>query len=153
MGVGNFLKNTVKDNTNLKGWSSWVTVKDNAKTITGILKDVKAEATEPLVKTTFEQTIKKFGLSESDLHARMNSYFRVSVVCALLGIAAFIWVFILFSKLMFLSGLMALALSALMFAYAFREHFYYFQMKKRRLDCTIAEWFASFSPSKKNNKK
>jgi len=148
MGIGSYLKNTAKDNVNVKGWSSWITVKDNAKTITGILKDVKTEAEKPVVKATFAETVKKFGLSESDLNARMKSYFRVAVLCAILGLAAFCWTIFLLSKLMFLSSLMALSLSALMFAYAFREHFYYFQIKQKRLDCTFSEWFSSFFPSK-----
>ncbi|OGT45791.1 MAG: hypothetical protein A3E82_07130 [Gammaproteobacteria bacterium RIFCSPHIGHO2_12_FULL_38_11] len=153
MGIGSYLKNTVKDNANVKGWSSWGAVKDNAKTIGGILKDVKTEAEKPIVKTTFAEAIKKYGLSESDLNARMKSYFRVAVFCAVLGLVAFCWTLFLLFKLMFLSSLMALGLSTLMLAYAFREHFYYFQIKQKKLDCTVHEWVSSFFPNKTGNKK
>lgn len=153
MGIGNYFKNTVKDNVNVKGWSAWNTIKENGKTIDGIIKDVKVDLTKPVQKTTFADVVKKAGLSENDIIARMKSYYRVALICALLGLGSLCWGFNLLFKSMFLSSLMAFSLSALMFAYAFREHFYYFQLKQRRLDCTVTEWFSSFSLKHKTRNK
>ncbi len=151
MGIKNFVKNTVKDNVNVKGWASWGAIKDNAKSIGTFMDAFKADnQATAATKETFDEAVKRYGLSEKDIAARMKSYFMVAVICAILGAAAFLWMFYLFFlEGMFLSGLVALALSVLMFSYAFREHFRYYQMKQRRLDCTFQEWLSHLLDQKR----
>lgn len=145
MGVRSYVKNTMKSNINVKAWTSWDTVKANTKTIGDITKDLKApDVRAPRKAETFETVVNKLGLSEVDVHARMRSHFFVAVVCTLLGMVSFFWMIFLFTKGMYLSGLMAFSVSILMFAYAFSEHFKYFQMKQKKLNCTFKEWFSGF---------
>lgn len=144
MGVRNYVKRTVKNNTNIKGWISWDHIRDNASILKGFFQDLQApERTTPPVHSDFDETIQKFGWSEKDLRSRMRNHIIVAVFSFVCGVAALVWFGILLSRLMFLSGLVSLSLSCLMFAYAFREHFSYFQIKKRRFNCTIREWFYS----------
>lgn|SRR3990167_6774695 len=144
MGVRNFIVKTVKDNTNVKGWASWGSVKANAKNITDFMGTFKKDSAAPSAqKETFSEVMKKYGLTERDVAIRSTRHFNVAMFCAFFGIAAFAWMFILFFKGMVLSGIVALAVSVLMFSYAFREHFFYYEMKHRRLDCTVKEWFSS----------
>jgi intracellular multiplication protein IcmV len=150
MGIRSFVKNTVKNNTNVKSWSSWNAIKDNAKTVKYFANDLKAlDKPKPTVKITFDEAMKKYGLTENDLSKRMKSHLLVAAFCGALGAFAFIWALYLFAKLMFLSGLVGVSLSFLMLAYGFREHFNYFQIKQRRLDCTFNEWLSGFFPHKK----
>lgn len=149
MGLRQYVKNTVKDNTNVKTWSSWETVKDNARTVYGFVQDLKpVDQTGLPVPTTFEAAIRQYGLSEADIRSRMRTHFFVAVFCLVLGFVAIGWMIFLLTKLMFLSALVAFSLGALMLAYAFREHFFYFQMKQRRLNCSVSEWFSSFFAKK-----
>ena len=144
MGMRSFIKRTAKDNTNVKAWASWGLIKENAKTIGTFMDSLNPEdqAKEP-AKETFEEAMKKYNLSENDVILRAKKHFRVALLCVIFGVAAFLWMFVLFFKGMFLSGIVALAVSLLMCSYAFREHFYYFQMKQRRLNCTFKEWFSN----------
>lgn len=150
MGVKNFVKSTFKANTNVKGWSSWEQIKENGKTVNNFFNDLKAP--KPAAKTTqltFEQMVQQQKLTEKDLQTLKQSHLRVAICCALLGLGALGWMIYLLSKAMFLSSIVALSLSALMFAYAFREHFGYFQIKQKRLNCSVKEWFSSFFSKKK----
>ncbi len=149
MGLRSYLKNTAKDNSNVKKWSSWDSVADQAKVIGSFVKDFNEPAVAP-VKTTFEEAVKRYGLSEHDIQARMKSHLFVSIICAILCVFAFAWAIFLLAKLMILSSLVSLSLAVLMFAYGFRENFFYFQLKQRRLDCTFREWMLSFYPKKKH---
>lgn len=145
MGVRDYVKNTVKTNTNIKGWSSWDSVKGNAKVVGRFIDDLKAPNSKaPPVAITFEEAIKKYAMTEADVSKSMRTHLQTASVCLALSVASFVWMFYLFYIGMFLSGLVSLSLSALMAAYGFREHFHYFQMKRRKLNCTINEWASSF---------
>lgn len=150
MGIRSVVKKGVKNNTNFKRWAAWDTIKGNGKIIGNFISDLRAPHTKDVpVKETFEEAVARYQLSETDIRKRMRSHFRVALFCVLLGLVALGWTVYWLMQWMFLSGLVALALAMLMFAYAFREHFYYFKMKKRRLDCTVHEWFSSFCPVKR----
>ncbi|OGT32986.1 MAG: hypothetical protein A3C44_06540 [Gammaproteobacteria bacterium RIFCSPHIGHO2_02_FULL_39_13] len=151
MGILNYFKHTIKDNTNVKGWTSWDSVKTGGKTVKDIISDMKPAEQDSAKKMTFDEAIKKYELTEQDLARQMRTHLLVSMMCFLLGIGAMGWTFYLLFQVMILSGFMSLSLSFLMLAYAFREHFYYFEIKQRRLDCTTKEWALHFfSKSKKN---
>lgn len=150
MGIRGFIKNTAKNNVNVKGWISWDSIKNNGKTVASLVSNLKVPDGKPTeVRSTFEALVKRDGLSEQDLQARRKSHIYVALGCVFLGLIGFVWTILLFMKLMFLSALVALSLTSLMFAYAFREHFYSFQIKKRSLDCTFKEWFSGFFSNKK----
>lgn len=150
MGIRSYVKNTAKNNVNVKSWASWDTIKANSKVVNSLVNDLKApDKNAPRIKKTFDEAMKQYGLSEKDIALQMKQSFAVAAVCALLGLSAFGWMILLLFKAMFLSSLVAFSLSALMLAYAFREHFNYFQLKQRRLSCTFNEWFSSLFPRRK----
>jgi len=148
MGLRSYVKSTVKDNTNVKGWASWGTIKEVGQNIGTFLKVEKRDAPK---KETFEEAIKRFGFSEADIVRRAQSHFKVALFCGCLGAVAIVLMIYLFMKTMLLSSLVALSVAILMFSYAFREHFYYFQMKQRRLDCTVSEWFSNLLGRERKN--
>jgi len=152
MGIGSYFKRTVKANTNVTGWVSWNAIRNNANVVGRFIRDIKAPKTSPKTNESFEEAIKRYGLSEQDLRARMRSYFRVAILCVALGVLAFLWMIYLFIKEMIFPGFVALALASLMFSYGFREHFQYFQIQQRRLGCTVREWFSSFISRKRLRK-
>jgi len=150
MGIQSYLKNTAKANTNVKAWSGWDSIKANGKIVGAMAKDLKTPNREASASIgTFEETMQKFGLTEADLRQRMRSHLYLAIICAVLGLGAFGWMIHLLIKGMFLSGMVSLALSFMMFAYAFSEHFNYFKIKNKKLDCTLKEWYSEFFPNKK----
>jgi intracellular multiplication protein IcmV len=146
MGIREYVKRTVKANTDVKSWAAWDTIKGNAKVVESLAADMKfAETTAPSAGISFEEAMKKYGLSETGLSHQMRTRFLVAWACFALAFAAFFWAFYLsIFKGMLLSALVSLSLGLLMGVYGFREHFFYFQLKQRKLNCTIAEWVAYF---------
>src|SRR3990167_9815327 len=98
MGIGSFFKNTVKNNTNIKGWASWNTIKENGNTIGGFVKDIKGEENNgPAIKQTFEEAVKKYGLTEKDIAALMKKNLLIATFCAILAVGALGWAVYLFT--------------------------------------------------------
>ncbi|MCX7126284.1 MAG: hypothetical protein NTU49_11300 [Gammaproteobacteria bacterium] len=149
MGIGSYIKNTAKGNTNVKGWSSWDAIKDNASIVKEFIAVPPAPDSETAVRSTFQEMVEKLGLSEKDIQASMKSHHRVSIVFLLLSLGAIGWMGVLLSKNFYVASIVSLSLAFLMGAYAFAEYFYYFKMKQRRLDCTVSDLISNLFSSKK----
>ena len=89
---------------------------------------------------TFEQCLKRLGITEAQLQKRMRSSLQIILFCLGLGVAIIIYAFYLWSQGMLMAGFTSLILGGLLGSYAFREHFNYFQMKKRQLGCSLKDW-------------
>lgn len=150
MAVKEYFIRIFRKNTSVGTWSNWKAVKHNASSIKEMVKGVgSADQDNAYVASSFEEAVKHYGMSEADLRKRMKNHLVTAIVCAILGLFAFGWMInLVFFNGMLLSGLVALGLSSLMLAYAFREHFFYFKIKQRRLNCTVREWFLSFMPGR-----
>lgn len=145
-----YIKRTVSNNTNVKGWMSWDSIKENGRVVGELAKGMDPDEHASGYKAdNFEEAMKHYGLTEADLKKRMRSHYMVAIVCALLALIALGWAVFLFIKAMYLSVLVALALSALMFVYAFREHLFYFKIRERRLNVSAKEWFNHFVSAKR----
>lgn len=89
----------------------------------------------------FSEAVKTLHLSPEDLEARKKGLYRLSLIMmtlalGLLGYGLYhlyygAWRATLLSLVVFLIALVL----------AFRYHFWYFQIKQRKLGCTIREWF------------
>lgn len=89
----------------------------------------------------FEEAVKKMNLTELDLSSRMNSLWRLSILMVVVASLIFVFaVYHLFSG-HFSAALLSLVVMSIALVLAFRYHFWYFQIKQRKLGCTIKEWF------------
>lgn len=99
-------------------------------------------------RETFEEAMSRLRLTEKDIQTRMHQ-------CYIAG-----WIYFSCAALLFLYGLyllifstfsgflIAWLLSVLAGVYAYREGFWYLQMKKKKLGCTFSE-FVNFITGRK----
>ena len=90
---------------------------------------------------SFDEAVAKMNLSEADLQLRKKSLFRLSIL--MITISSLILVYSLYN--LFLGTwpgfYLSLVVSLLALVLAFRYHFWYFQIKQRKLGCSLQEWF------------
>ncbi len=144
MGFKNVMKKGLFSGLNPMRWIGFEQIAGNAKTIKNLADGiVKASGKEesPTHPHSFEEAMQRYGLSEDDIKQRMRTAVQISVICLLLSIPMMGYAIYLFVKNFPLSAFVCIMLTLLLWAYAFREHFNYFQMKQRRLGCTFKEWF------------
>ncbi|MGV3740071.1 MAG: type IVB secretion system protein IcmV [Gammaproteobacteria bacterium] len=94
-------------------------------------------------KTTesFEHAVAKFDLDEKTLQAKATGLKRLSY--SLVGVAIFLFLYT-FYQLFFGSyrgAIIALIEVGIALVLAFRYHFWYYQIKQRKLGCSVKEWF------------
>jgi intracellular multiplication protein IcmV len=129
------------------GWnfSAWLGIK-NIKRDALLIKDLSTsftqgkEQTRAPRKETFEQAMRRLKITEAGLQKRIKSSGQIIFFCGLLVIPMFAYTLYMFLGGFYLSSFVCLMLTALAGAYSFREHFNRYQMRQRRLGCTLKEW-------------
>lgn len=91
---------------------------------------------------TFEEAVKRYGLTRSDLEFMQRNYFIMAVLFFSLGIVGIIIGFYFLFTGSFFSFLIMTSLVIFLFAQAFRNHFLFFQIKHHKLGVTLNEWRA-----------
>ena len=123
-------------------WMSLSYVKSISQQTGSIVKDLvvpkKATRTE-----TFEEALGRLDLTEADLIERKKEFTRL--VYLFLGLACIIIGYAIYMIIRGypIVGLISFCISLYALAQAFHFHFWLFQMKNRKLGCTLKEWFYS----------
>ena len=102
----------------------------------------------PRVKADFHSVMTQLDLTEDDLLKRTQYFqklirfwlFVVSVVC--------IYAFYLIAKGIWLGVVFTAILIIVILLQAFRYHFWLFQIKQRKLGCSVYEWFQALGKGK-----
>lgn len=150
MGLKNVVKKGLFSGLNVKRWAGVDQIKQNGVIIGRLFTNVFCYRTNKnSVKESFEECMRRFNMTEEDLQKRMKASVKIVTFCLIGAILIFIYMIYLITLHQLLSGFVCLTLTFLLLAYAFREHFNLYQMKQRRLGCSVREWFKStFARSK-----
>lgn len=125
---------------NFRAWFDW----DRLKSFTlYLLQGIKKlfVPQRPTESESFEAAQKRLNLTEQDLLKRQKGLLRVSIFMLLFAIFFFGYAIYHFIYLQLLGGILSLVVMTIALVLAFRYHFWYFQIKKRKLGCSIHEWF------------
>ncbi|MGB6976554.1 MAG: type IVB secretion system protein IcmV [Gammaproteobacteria bacterium] len=138
--IGRGLGKVAKPLVNFPRWMDLRSVSTTAKDIGKMAKGlfVPQQATR---QETFEEAVKRLHLTEENIQERMKTLLRLTLVYCLIAVALGTYTGYLLVNGRILAALLSFTLTFLSLAFAFREHFWYYQMKQRRLGCGIKEWF------------
>lgn len=129
---------------NPSAWINYDGLKTNTQLAWAIISGLFVVPT-PDREESFEQAKKRLKLSEADLEDTKRNYLLFALIFAALGLIVFVFSFyLLFFHRTFHAWLIGIPASGLFFAQAFRFHFWYFQIKHRKLGCTFEEWRRGF---------
>lgn len=140
MAIKDIFKISRKTFFNPRAWLGYDELKSSTKIIAGLAKEAFTPA-KPIRQETFEQAMVRLKISEADLASTKQSYFLYACGFALIGICIFIAsIYYLFHHHSLSGFILGLAVTVFAFAQAFRFHFWYFEIKHRKLGCTFDEW-------------
>ena len=133
--LGQVLKRII----NVRSWIDW----DRMKSLTlylwmGIKKlfvPQKAKSTE-----SFDSAMKRLKLTEKDILERQAGLLRLTLLMLFCAVLLFIYTLYLLVTGGFKGSIISSIVMAVALVLAFRYHFWYFQIKKRKLGCSIHEW-------------
>lgn len=130
-----------KSMIDVPSWMGASTLKDSAKGIKDLGRTLFVPAKSDR-EETYEQAVARMGLTAEHLEKRKRSFLIASIVYFLAGLAFLSYTAYLFIRGAHVAILLSGVLSLVAFSLAIRENFWYFQMRERRLGCSLKEWFS-----------
>lgn len=149
MGIKQVVKKGLFSGLNPMRWIGYDQIVANGRTIKNMVSSITKKNNTSYHPTTFDDCMQHYGLTEETLKKRMKSSLRVARVCLVLSVLMLSYTIYLFIRHLPMAAIICVVLTLLLWVYAFREHFNYFQMKQRRLGCTFKEWFVAIFKGKK----
>lgn len=90
---------------------------------------------------TFEEAVQRLQLSEVVLKKQKRNFLFFSFFYLLVGMGLTWYAFyLLLNKGFALAFFVCFIMGILMLSYAYKEHFWYMQISRRKLGCTFKEW-------------
>ena len=125
---------------NFSRWFDWERTKSSTLYLTdGIKKFLipqKHTATE-----SFKAAQKRLELTDSDIIKRQEGLLRLCILMLLFSFSMFFYTIYLLYYFQIKAFIVSFVVMMLGLTLAFRYHFWYFQMKTRKLGCSFKEWY------------
>ncbi|KTD12994.1 type IVB secretion system protein IcmV [Legionella jamestowniensis] len=90
---------------------------------------------------SFEAAVARMNLSEQELQAKQIALYRLSLLMCLVAVGIFAYSIYHLYYGSYRAVIVSLVLVLVALVLAFRYHFWYFQIKERKLGCSIREWY------------
>lgn len=125
---------------NIRAWFDWDRMKAfTLFLVTGFKRLFVPQKT--VTVESFDKAVSKLKLSDADLLIKQNALLRLSIIMAVAAFMILIYTGYHLFYGSFKAALISLVVTMIALALAFRYHFWYFQIKERKLGCTIKEWY------------
>ena len=123
-------------------WMSLSYVKDISGRTQYIVKDLIVPKKSTRIES-FEEALIRLKLTEADITQRTIEFTRLVYLFLSLALIIISYAIYMIFKGSPVVGLIALCIALYTLSQAFHFHFWLFQMKNRKLGCTLSEWFHS----------
>ncbi len=134
------LKKILTTAFNVRKWSDF----DRMKEFTLYLENGVRNLFIPRRQTaeqTFEEALRQYHVDDESLLRKRNGLYRLSVLMCLFSLGFLVYSIYLAVYGSWHATLLSVVVMLLALVLAFRYHFWFFQIKKRKLGCTFQEWF------------
>lgn len=125
---------------NPKVWMDFDQVKSSTNYLTDGTKKLFTMKKRVTSTESFEDTMKRLGVDEVAIEKQKKSLFRLSVLMVVMSIGVFTYSMSLIFSGSYHSGAASSVIFLVILALAFRYHFWYYQLKVKRLGCSFKEW-------------
>jgi len=148
--VIHFFKNTFR----FRFWLDFDRIKNFTLYVVQAIKKmfVPDKAEVPDTEASFADAMKAQHLTEKSIVAQRQSLYRLSILMCVLAFGIFAYTIYLIIYAHYLAAGISFIMFLLGLVLAFRFHFWYFQIRERRLGCSFEEWFQQGLLGKKHEK-
>lgn len=127
---------------NVKAWVGFDEIKQTFGTITGSLKHLFIPQ-QAKFHETFEEAKARLGLSEADLKQKEQDFLRLAIILFLISLTILFYAAYFAWNGFFAAFTLTFSVCLIALGHAFRYHFWFFQVRSRKLGCSIRDWYES----------
>ncbi|MFA6409517.1 MAG: type IVB secretion system protein IcmV [Gammaproteobacteria bacterium] len=124
---------------NVKSWISYEQISSFARSIKEVFNILTRKKVSKQTET-FEEAVSRLKLSEKDITEKTKQFLSMAKLYFFSSLALFVYALYLLFSFHILATIVSLVLTLFLFVNAWREHFWYMQMTKRKLGCSIGDW-------------
>lgn len=124
---------------NIRAWLDLDGIKEVFNTIVDTIKRLFIPEI-PKQTESLAHVKERLGLTEEGIKERMRVFYRLTMYTLVLAVLVGIYSIHLILIGSYHATCLSLAIMCIVFAFSFRYHFWYFQLKKGKLGCTFKEW-------------
>lgn len=150
--VGAIVKSSLRSVVDVPAWIGFNWLKGNTL---GLIQFARSTIKEQFPKAerdeSFEQAIERMNLTEEDLKVRLQSLTRDSYIYVAFIAMSIAYMFYLFWNTHFFAGILTYLVSMAFMAKWAKARFWIFQIKQRKLGCTVSEWLSGKLEDKQND--
>lgn len=139
MGVLKVAGGVIKSVVDVKGWLGYDQIKYQSKDVTGMIRH-GFRIQKATYQETFEQAMTRLNLSAEDLQGLVHRFTLQMYLYIVCTVFALLYLIYLFWNIHLIAGVITLFIVALFIIKACAVNFYLFQIKHRKLGCTLKEW-------------
>lgn len=132
--------NMLKSVFNARKWLDYDRIKTTTVSLSDNFKTMFIPQ-EPGQSEELEQVMARLGLSRKDLVEKQKAFYRLSLLMIFLAFLVLVYAGYHIYYFNLLAIVMSLVVACVALGFAFRYHFWYFQIKKGKLGCSFKEWF------------
>lgn len=125
---------------NVRSWIDWERVKGFTFYLGHGIKQLFV-VQEMDNERPFDDVKTQFNLTEAQLLSKQKALFRLCLLMLLIGLLILTYTLYLLFSGHLAAFFLGLVVSLLAFVLAFRYHYWYFQIKIRKLGCSVSQWF------------
>ena len=125
---------------NVRTWADWDRMKSFTLYLTRGIKNLFVPQEKEL-EESFAAAQARLNLSDADMQVRQKSLYRLSLLMVVMAFLLFGYAIYHLVLANFLACILSLVVMTIALVLAFRYHFWYFQIKQRKLGCSLHEWF------------
>ncbi|MDF1683951.1 MAG: type IVB secretion system protein IcmV [Legionellaceae bacterium] len=92
-------------------------------------------------KESFEKVQARLNLTDEQLVSKQRSLFRLSMLMCVFALSMLGYTVYQFFNGYFFAIVLSFIVSLLALSFAFRYHFWYFQIREHKLGCSVRAWF------------
>ena len=138
------IRNFFSSAFNFKAWMGYQNIKSGANIITSTVHSfTNLEDTSQYPTEDFESGLQRLNITEEQRLNVQNGYYRNFLIFFILGSLFAIYSIYRFYNAQWVAGLISLALTIGIYVLSLAMHFWYFQIKNKKLGCSFKEWFAN----------
>ena len=125
---------------NVRFWLDWERIKSFGQYLKGNIEALVTPAASGKTED-FKVAVQHFHISEDALLDKQRALFRLSLLMLFLAVLIFSYTIYQLIYGTYRATVVSFVVMGLALVLAFRYHFWYFQIRQRKLGCTFREWY------------
>jgi intracellular multiplication protein IcmV len=122
-------------------WAGLDQIKDSTRSVASLGRNIfiaeQANYTE-----TFEEAMQRLNITEHELQARRKEFTLLMFIYLFVALAIFSYsIYVVAMHKNFMGFMMGFAITIYALTHVFKYHFWIYQIKHKKLGCTLREWF------------